>query len=82
LPGIGPDTAQRLRQDRLYFDVFSDRPAQHRLGVTDDGVEIHDPGRQHLLSAEREQLTRQRARALPGAHDLMDQFTGTLVVLQ
>ena len=37
-PGIGPDTAQRLGQAVSSPSVFPDRSAQHRLGVTDDGV--------------------------------------------
>ncbi|MBM3221259.1 MAG: hypothetical protein FJZ38_21730 [Candidatus Rokubacteria bacterium] len=50
-------------------DVLADQAPEHRLDPGHRRVEIEDLGREHLLSAEREQLPRQVAGVARGLVD-------------
>ncbi len=73
LAGIGADAPQVRSQDGGNRDVFAQETTQHLLDADDDGVEVEDLGRQHLLAAEGQELARQRRRSLPGLAHLFQQ---------
>ena len=62
----------RTVEPRLDRDVFADDPAQHRLHFRHDVVEVHRLRLQQLPAAEREQLARERGRALARLQHLLD----------
>lgn len=56
---------------RMEFDVFPNQTPEHLLHAADGVVEIEDRRLAHLLSAERQQLPRERRRAARGITNLL-----------
>ena len=65
LRAVGLDRREVGREPDADADVVADDPAQHRLHVGDDLVEVEHARVQHLPAAEGQQLARERRR--PGA---------------
>ena len=61
---------QRRRQRGADLDVVAQQATEHRPQVLDDAADVERPWLQHLAAAEREQLLRQRGRALAGLQDV------------
>ncbi len=71
LARVGLDRPQGGLELELHLDAFADQPAQHRLDLAHAVVEVDDARLQHLAAAEREQLVRERGRALARRLDLL-----------
>ena len=68
--GSASTAEHRRRQVDGQLDVLADQPPQHRcVDASHERVEVERLRRQHLLAAEREQLPRQRGRALASLLD-------------
>ena len=52
-------------------DVLADHAGQHLEVLGDDAVQVDDPGSEHLLAAEGQQLAGQRRSAFGGAGDFL-----------
>ena len=63
--------AEARVEHRHELDVLADQPAQHRVHVGDDGVQVEHARLQHLPAAEREQLAGERCGARRGLLDLL-----------
>jgi len=64
LPTVSFDLTQRRIETRDEFNVFSDEAAHHAVQIGQDGVQVEHHRFQNLLATEREQLPRERRRAL------------------
>ena len=70
----------RIRQDlpqvglqlQPQVHVLADEPPQHRAHVGHHAVQVHHPGLEHLLPAEREQLAHQGRGPVRGPIDLQE----------
>ena len=65
-------TGPRLASIGDELDVLADQPPQHLLDLGHDRVQVQDPGLQHLLAAEGQELAGEPGRALGGLRDLVD----------
>src|SRR4029077_13502587 len=61
---VGADEAERLLADADQLDVFPDHPPQDLFGARQDRVERYWMRQDPLAAAERQQLTREAARAV------------------
>ena len=68
---VGAHRARARAEHRDELDVLADQPAQHHVHVADRRVQVEDPRLQHLPAAEREQLARERGRAVGRPLDLL-----------
>ena len=59
LPRIGFHVSQGGVSNQRQVDILTDQTSQHLLHVRDEGVQVQNPRRQHLLPAEGQQLSRQ-----------------------
>ena len=60
LPDVGPHRAHAGVEHRDQVHILPDDAPQHLLDARDHGAQVHDPGRDHLLPAEGEQLAGER----------------------
>ncbi len=78
LTGVGLHASEAGREVLADPHVLAEEAREHRLGVRDDFVQDEDRDPLDLLAAEREELPRQRGRALGGPADLGDLREGGL----
>src|SRR5260221_11878868 len=71
MPLICFDLPQIGSQPACKINVLSDQAAEHFFRICHDGIEIEDPGFEHLLSAKRQELAGQRGGSLPGLYDFL-----------
>ena len=69
---IGPHRRKTRRRHGSKLDVLSDHAAQHLREIADDGVEVDGNRLHHLLAPERQELPRERGRALGRFDDLVE----------
>src|SRR5262249_36206582 len=67
------------RKLELRLDVVTEQPAKQPAHMADEVVEIERVEHEHLTPAERQQLPRERRRALAGVADLIEIGSAGLV---
>ena len=72
LTGVGQDRADRRVELHDERDVLADQAVEHLLDLGDDLVQVEQPGPNDLLTAEREELLRERGGSCGGALDLFE----------
>ena len=69
LTGIGRHGSEVRRGHRDELDRLAEEPIEHRVQAADDAVDVEHGGREHLLSAEGQELARERRRLVGGLAD-------------
>ena len=72
LPHVGLDGLQVRGEIDDERDILRNEAFEHASHFGDNRVQADDPRLQHLLAAEREELTRERGGAPPSFGDLLD----------
>ena len=71
LSGVGFYAVQLRIQHEREFDVLLDQASQHLVEVADRLVDIQDHGLDHLLTAQHQELARERGGTVAGLLDLL-----------
>ena len=79
LPAVGRDRRKPRRQIHVERVFRSEQAREHLLHVADDGGELERLGLQHLLAAEREELTGESGRAVARAEDVVERLALRIV---
>ena len=71
LARIGANRAQVSAGNHYQIDVFADHAGQHLQVFCDHAIQVQNLRRQHLLSAEGEELARERGGPTRGAGNFL-----------